>query len=135
MKWQMAACLASIAAASFGQSAPTSVIVSREESKWVHEAKDPPGVESVFLREDSSTGGMELLVSFPAGHVFAPHWHDSNERIIVMEGSLKIGEKTIGAGSYAFLAAKEVQRLSCASKTKCVFYLSWDGNPKSRLAK
>jgi quercetin dioxygenase-like cupin family protein len=111
------------------------VIVSKEGAKWVHEAQDPPGAESVFLREDPATGGMELLVNYPAGHVFAPHWHDSNERIIVTEGTLSIGEKSIGPGGYAFLPAKEVQRMSCTSKTKCVFYLSWDGNPKSHPAK
>jgi len=135
MKWQIAGFLSLIATVTSGQAGSPAVIVSKEGAKWMHEAKDPPGSESVFLREDSATGGIELLVSFPAGHVFTPHWHDSNERIIVTEGTLSIGEKSIGAGGYAFLPAKEVQRLSCTSKTKCVFYLAWDGNPKSHPAK
>jgi len=112
-----------------------SVVVNRETAKWVHEKRDPPGAESVVVREDAATGGLELMVSFPPGHVFAPHWHDSNERIVVLEGrlSLKEGstEKFVESGGYAFLPAKQPQRLSCASKTKCVFYLAWDGNPAS----
>jgi hypothetical protein len=45
------------------------------------------------------------------------------------------GGRTIGAGGYAFLPAHEVQRLSCTSKTRCTFYLSWDGKPDSQPAK
>ena len=92
-------------------------------------------VDSVTLREDAATGGLELLVTYPAGHVFAPHWHEANERIILLEGRLQLGQdndrKYLEPGGYAFLAAREPQRLSCASKTHCVFYVSWDGNPKS----
>jgi len=72
-----------------------------------------------------------LLVRFPAGHVFKPHWHESNERIIVLEGRLAIGQGDqqiqVDAGGYAFLPAREVQYLTCSSKTRCTMYLGWDG--------
>jgi len=100
-------------------------------AKWTHEKNDPPGEESIFLRRDAATGGMDLLVRFPAGHVFKPHFHESNERIIVLEGQLTVGESVLDAGGVAFLPAREVQRLSCSSKTRCTFYLAWDGKPKS----
>jgi hypothetical protein len=70
------------------------------------------------------TGGMDLLVRFPAGHVIPPHFHDSNEHIIVAEGQLRLRQDS-----------GEVQRLSCSSKTRCTFYLSWDGKPESHPAK
>jgi len=100
-------------------------------AKWTHEKNDPPETESIFLRSDAATGGMDLLVRFPAGHVFKPHYHESNERIIVLEGQLTVGESVLDAGGVAFLPAREVQRLSCTSKTRCTFYLAWDGKPKS----
>ena len=71
------------------------------------------------------------LVRFPGGHVFKPHWHESNERIIVIEGRLAIGQADqqvqVDAGGYAFLPAREIQYLTCTSKTRCTLYLGWDG--------
>jgi quercetin dioxygenase-like cupin family protein len=118
--------------------AAQSVVTNLDTAKWSHDKGDPPGSESVLLRQDAKTGGMELLVRFPAGHVIAPHSHDSNERIIVLEGSLTLrqdgGNTVLNTGGFAFLPAREIQRLSCTSATRCTFYLSWDGNPKSHPA-
>ncbi len=76
----------------YGQTKSSAVIVSGSDAKWTHEAGDPPETENVVLRMDQSNGSMELLVRFPGGHVFKPHWHESNERIIVLEGRLAIGQ-------------------------------------------
>jgi mannose-6-phosphate isomerase-like protein (cupin superfamily) len=107
------------------------VLVNGATAKWAHDAGDPPGSESITLREDARTGAMELMVRYPAGHVFSPHWHTANERMIVIEGrmSLRDGDKEtfLDPGGYAYLPAKEVQRMSCVSKTRCAFYVYWDG--------
>jgi quercetin dioxygenase-like cupin family protein len=114
------------------------ILTNLDTAKWEHDKNDPPGSESVLLRTDPVTHGMELLVRFPAGHVIAPHTHQSNERILVLEGQLTLrqdsGATAMNAGGYAYLPAGEVQRLSCTSQTRCTFYLSWDGNPKSTPA-
>jgi len=72
-----------------------------------------------------------LLVRYPAGHVFAPHWHTANERIVLLEGRMSLrqtdGERFLDPGGFAFLPAREPQRLSCVSKTRCTFYVYWDG--------
>jgi quercetin dioxygenase-like cupin family protein len=121
------------------QSSSKAVLANLDTAKWEHEKNDPPGSESVMLRMDEKTHAMELLVRFPAGHVIAPHTHESNERIIVLEGQLTLrqdsGATALNAGGYAFLPAREVQRLSCTSKTRCAFYLAWDGNPATKPAK
>jgi quercetin dioxygenase-like cupin family protein len=109
-----------------------SVVANLADAKWTHDKGDTPGAENVFLRQDPATGAMELLVRFPAGHVFAPHWHSVNERIVVLEGklSVKLGDapqSTLDEGGFAFLPANEVQRLACTSKTRCTFYIYWDG--------
>jgi quercetin dioxygenase-like cupin family protein len=118
---------------------PGAILSNLDTAKWTHDKGDPPGIDSVALHEDAKTGGMEMLVRFPAGHVVKPHYHDSNERIIVLEGQLTLkqdsGDAALNSGGFAFLPAHEVQRLSCTSKTRCTFYLSWDGKPDSHAAK
>src|SRR6266567_550395 len=95
------------------QTGPGAAITANlAEAKWTHDAGDPPGSETVMLREDPKTGAMELLARYPAGHVFAPHWHSVNERIVVLEGklSVKVGEgaeTSLDPGGFAFLPAKE----------------------------
>lgn len=121
------------------QSGSKMIATNLDTAAFQHDKGDPPGSESVFLRQDAKTGGMDLLVRFPSGHVFAPHWHESNERIIVAEGQLTVtqdsGPVQVNAGGYVFLPAREVQRLWCTSSSRCTFYLSWDGDPKSHAAK
>jgi quercetin dioxygenase-like cupin family protein len=130
--------LASLALAS-GQSASKAIVTNLDTANWTHEKGDPAGSEGVMLHADQTTGGMDLLVRFPPGHVIAPHFHDSNERIIIVEGQLTFrqnnGDTLLNAGGYAFLPAHEVQRLSCSSASRCTFYLSWDGKPNSHPAK
>ncbi|MBI2680238.1 MAG: DUF4437 domain-containing protein [Candidatus Solibacter usitatus] len=118
--------------ASIAIEAAQSIVTNLDTANWVHEKG---GSESVVLREDPATGGLELLARYPAGHVIAPHWHESNERLIVLEGQLTIGSTILKEGAYAYLPAREVQRISCTSKTRCTFYLSWDGKPNSHPAK
>ena len=115
-----------------GLAVAQSVVTNMAGAKWVHDKGDPPGVENVFLRQDAQTGGMELLVRFPAGHVLTPHWHSVNERIVVLEGklSVKVGSgaaTSLDPGGFAFLPAKEVQHLACTSESRCSFYIYWDG--------
>jgi quercetin dioxygenase-like cupin family protein len=91
-------------------------------------AKD--GSESMVLREDDRS--TEYMVRVPPGHVFRPHWHSVNERIVLREGRLSLqqgdGPETfLEAGGYAFLPAKEAQHTKCVSATRCAFYVHWDG--------
>jgi quercetin dioxygenase-like cupin family protein len=122
-----------------GQPASKAILTNLDTASWSHEKGEPAGYEGVMLRMDPDTGGMDLLVRFPAGHVIAPHWHDSNERIFVAEGQLTLrqdkGDAFLKAGGFAFLPAHDVQRLSCSSNTRCTFYLSWDGKPDSHPVK
>jgi quercetin dioxygenase-like cupin family protein len=121
------------------QNASDALLVNLDTAHWTHEKGESADSGGVQLHTDAATGGMDLLVRFPAGHVIGPHFHDSNERVIVVEGQLTLrqhgGESKIDAGGYAFLPAREVQRLSCTSKTRCTFYLLWDGSPQSHPAK
>ena len=127
------------AAAVWCQPPSAAVMVNWAAAKLVHEPSDAPGAQSFLIREDPATNGLELLVSYPAGHVFALHWHESNERIILLEGRLSLGsekeEKFLEPGGFAYLPAREIQRLACVSNQRCLFYVLWDGNPASHAAK
>lgn len=131
--------LVAILAVSVAQSGSKIIVANLDSAAFHHDQGDAPDSESVLLREDPKTGGMDLLARYPASHLFVPHWHECNERIIVLEGQLTVSQDTgataLNPGGFAFLPAREVQRLSCTSKTRCTFYLAWDGNAKSHPAK
>ncbi len=95
--------------------------------KWERAAS---GSESTTLREDPKTGSVELFARYPAGHVFPPHWHSGNERIVLIEGRIAIedgpAKRFIEPGGYAYLPARQVQTMTCASETRCSFYVFWD---------
>jgi hypothetical protein len=61
------------------------------------------------------------LVRYPAGHVFPPHWHGANERIVLIEGRVSIekGEanRFIEPGGYAYLPARQIQKMIFLSQT------------------
>jgi len=88
------------------------------------------GSESATLREDPKTGALELFARYPAGHVFPPHWHTANERIVVLEGRLSIedsdAQRLIEPGGYAYLPSTQLQRMACTWQTRCSFYVFWD---------
>ena len=123
----------------FGQMNTMPAVVNLDTANWTHDKGSPDGSEGVMVHSDAATGGMDLLVRFPAGHVIPAHFHDSNERIFVAEGQLTLredaGDTVLKSGGFAFLPARQIQRLSCSSKTPCTFYLSWDGKPDSQLVK
>jgi anti-sigma factor ChrR (cupin superfamily) len=107
------------------------VMVDPGTAHWEHQQTDPPGAESVILHEDAASGGTEMLVRYPAGHQFAPHWHSANERMVVIEGVMRVEvdgvENNLGPGSYASLPARRLQKETCVSETRCGFYVFWDG--------
>jgi len=117
----------------FAQSISTKeiIVANPGEMKWRHDAGDPPGSESIVLRGHPSSDGFELFARYPAGHVFPPHWHSANERIILISGKMSIQTglttKFLEAGGFAYLPAKEVQKMACISSTQCEFYVYWDG--------
>ena len=109
------------------QPTPRHSVVNLATARWT---RDSASTESVVLREDDRA--TEYLVRVPAGHVFRPHWHSMDERIVLLEGRLSIqqGEGAaalVDGRGYAFLPARDVQHTRCVSDSPCVFYVYWDG--------
>lgn len=124
-------CLLAVAAVLYGQTkgSPTEgrVLANPTEVKWESAAS---GSESATLREDPKTGSVELFARYPAGHIFPPHWHTGNERIVLIEGRIAIEDgpdrRFVEPGGYAYLPARQVQKMTCVSNTRCSFYVFWD---------
>jgi quercetin dioxygenase-like cupin family protein len=120
------------------QTPSKAIFINLKTANWTHEKNAPPETEGVMIRSDPATGATDILARYPAGHVIKPHFHDSNERIFVAEGQLTLtqdtGKTSLDVGGFAYLPAHEVQRIACTSSTRCSFYLSWDGDPKSHPA-
>jgi quercetin dioxygenase-like cupin family protein len=125
-------CLCSLALGAFlyghaeTSGGPSRVLANPGEVKW----ESSKGSESATLREDSKSGAIELFARYPAGHIFPPHWHSANERIVLIEGRISIEnngtQRFIEPGGYAYLPAREVQSMTCASQIRCSFYVFWD---------
>ena len=86
-----------------------------------------------MLREDKDSGSVEFFTRYPAGFQFQSHWHNANERIVLLEGRLtvRVGDKeqTLDPGGFAFFPSKQAHQISCSSATRCAFYLYWDAKP------
>jgi len=114
------------------------VAANQSDASWKHGAVDKPGMDSSALREDPVNGAFDVFARYPAGYVFPTHWHSSNERMVVIEGRMQIEqggkEKFLDPGGFAFLPAREIQKMSCVSKTRCVLYMFWDAAYDSHKA-
>ena len=106
---------------------PGRVLVNPGDAKWETGAH---GSESATLREEKLSGALEVFARYPAGHVFPPHWHSANERIVLIEGRIAIEDgaqkRYVEPGGYAYLPAHQIQKMTCASETRCSFYVFWD---------
>lgn len=89
------------------------VLVTPDEIKW---GPGPPalpsGAQLAVLEGDPSKAGVPFTVraKFPDGYRVPPHWHPTDERVVVLEGSLGIGAgdkfdqpagQVLPTGSYA----------------------------------
>ncbi|HXH83959.1 MAG TPA: dimethylsulfonioproprionate lyase family protein [Candidatus Tectomicrobia bacterium] len=60
------------------------------------------GVSAKVLRRDDQTGGMTFLFRFEPGGRFPAHRHPAGEEAFVVEGRVRIGNRTFGPGEYVY---------------------------------
>jgi quercetin dioxygenase-like cupin family protein len=90
----------------------------------------PPGCEHVMFFGDPQTEAFQKVYRFPKGFVFVKHWHEANENLVMVRGSLNINaegssERSMKAGDFVRIPAKVVHWGVCTED--CVFYLAVDG--------
>ena len=93
------------------------VMVAPDKLTWVPAPPGlPPGSQVAVLEGDpSKTGGhFAMRAKMPDGYKIPPHWHPTDERIVVLQGTLGMGMgekfdagtgRELPAGSYAVMPA------------------------------
>jgi len=70
------------------------VVVTPDQIKWgPGPAALPPGAQLAVLDGDPSKPGVPFTIrgKFPDGYRVPPHWHPTDERVVVLQGSLGMG--------------------------------------------
>ena len=91
------------------------VMITPDQIKWGPSPPAlPPGAQMAVLEGDPSKAGAPFAIraKFPDGYRVPPHWHPSDEKIVVIQGTfgLGMGEKfdpaagsELPVGSYAVM--------------------------------
>jgi quercetin dioxygenase-like cupin family protein len=90
------------------------IMVAPDQLKWGPAPPAlPPGAQVAAIEGDpSKAGAFTIRVKFPDGYRVPPHWHPTDERVTVIQGTLGmgLGEKfdpaagrEMPAGSYALM--------------------------------
>lgn len=76
----------------------------------------PPGANAVVIAGDpSKEGSFTMRAKMPDGYKISPHWHDMDENVTVLSGTLHVGTgdtfdkskaDAMAAGSFAMMPAK-----------------------------
>lgn len=101
------------------------LVVTPDKFKWGPAPPGlPPGAQLAVVEGDPSKAGayFAFRAKFPDGYKVPPHWHPTDERIVVLQGALVLGmgerfDSTSGhelpVGSYA-LMPKDVRHFAWA---------------------
>lgn len=69
------------------------LVVTPDQVKWGPAPPSlPPGAQMAVLEGDPSKAGrFTIRAKFPDGYRVPPHWHPTDERIVVLEGTFGMG--------------------------------------------
>jgi hypothetical protein len=70
------------------------VIVTPDQVKWGPGPPSlPPGAQLAVIEGDPSKAGLAFTIrgKFPDGYKVPPHWHPTDERIVVIQGTFGMG--------------------------------------------
>lgn len=86
---------------------------------------------SALENGNPDTGPSTFLLKAPAGCRVAPHYHSSEEQLIVISGSVLTEMKgvramTLTAGGVAVMPAKAVHWFRCSGKTQCLMVVTFN---------
>jgi quercetin dioxygenase-like cupin family protein len=134
----MAACAepstdASAVSTPAGREAPLTRLAQDTSAQW-GACPDifPPGCEITVLHGDPTQPNADVFLRVPGGYEIPPHSHSSAERMILVNGELKVryegaAEETLTAGEYAYGPAGLAHRAACASTDPCTLFIAFVG--------
>lgn len=100
------------------------VLVTPDQIKWGPGPPSlPPGAELAVLEGDPSKAGVPFTIraKMPDGYRVPPHWHPTDERVVVLQGSLGMG---VG-DKFDQSAGQQLPTGSYASMPKGLRHYAW----------
>jgi hypothetical protein len=113
------------------QGAVTHVMVKPADIKWGPAPSLPAGAQLAVLDGNPAKDGpFSVRAKFPDGYMIPPHWHPTDENVVVLQGaiSLGMGENVTAAtedypvGSFARLSPKTPHFLRAKGETIVQIY-------------
>ena len=109
------------------------VMMAPADMKW---GPAPPGLPAgsqatVLSGDPGKAGPFVMSAKFPDAYTVPPHWHPTDENVVVVSGSLMLGMgdkfnepgmKTIGAGGFALLPKDMRHSAKAKGATQIVIY-------------
>jgi quercetin dioxygenase-like cupin family protein len=91
----------------------------------------PKGCQVAVLNGDPGKPNADVFLRLPGKSKVPPHKHTSAERIVMMQGTLRVtyeGSKptTVGKGAYLYGPAGAVHEATCTSAEACVLFIAFE---------
>ena len=91
----------------------------------------PDGCHIAVLHGDRAKNNADILFKVPGNSDIPNHWHNSPERMILLEGELQVTyeketTQIMKVGSYAYGPSKKPHTAKCISKVPCVIFIAFE---------
>jgi mannose-6-phosphate isomerase-like protein (cupin superfamily) len=113
--------------------APLALGVNSSSVKWGPCPPIFPGAcEIAVLRGDPTQPNADVLLRVPGGYALPRHKHSSAERMVLLEGALRIkydgaDAVTLTPSTYAYGPAGLAHEGRCVSKARCTLFIAFVG--------
>ena len=118
------------------QAAPAAKPVTATVSSALQWGPCPPifpnGCQISVLHGDPAKPNADIFLRVPAGYEIPAHTHTSPERMVLVEGLLRVrydgaGEEMLSVGEYAYGPARLPHVARCMSSTQCTLFIAFEG--------
>ncbi|MDH3321889.1 MAG: cupin domain-containing protein [Flavobacteriaceae bacterium] len=91
----------------------------------------PDGCGIAVLHGDPAKQNVDILFKVQGNSYIPNHWHNSPERMILLEGELQVTyenetSQIMKVGSYAYGPSKKPHTAKCLSKDPCVIFIAFE---------
>jgi hypothetical protein len=99
-----------------------------------HAHADAPREKWLVFPEPDSDRFPIVIVRFPPNYVFPRHWHTEGEFVMVLKGSMRVGDRELGSGGTAYNDAFTIYGAEAAGPEGCEFLLIRRAFAKTTMA-
>ncbi len=92
----------------------------------------PAGCQIAVLHGDPARPNADVFLRVPGGYQIPAHSHTSPERMVLVEGQLKVryqgaAEELLTPGEYAYGPARLAHQASCLAGASCTLFIAFEG--------